>query len=128
MELEILPRTTITPWRVSDSDVGDSSVSRRGRVFEEKDRPYVQSTSGLTSFSRNGLDEQKIHYVRRTRDVAGRNRKHQDRVKRKRNTMIEEKPIMKECLKHTKKAAHPESETKADDMMSTTSTRNARTG
>ena len=27
--------------------------------------------------------EWKIHYVRRTRDVAGRNRKHQDRVKRK---------------------------------------------
>ena len=27
-----------------------------------------------------------------------------------------------ECLKHTKKATHPERETKADDMMSTTFT------
>ena len=87
--------------RVPHSDVGDSSVSRCGRVFREKDRPYVQSASGLTSFSRkdNGEfgtsrklvgtsltlvgGEWKIHYVRRTRDVAGRNRKHQDRVKRK---------------------------------------------
>ena len=113
MELEILPRTTITPWRVSHSDVGDSSVSRRGRVFREKDRPYDQSASGLTSFSRrdNGEfgkstklvgtsvrlvgGEWKIHYVRRTRDVARRNRKHQDRVKRKRNTMIEERSSMR---------------------------------
>ena len=45
-------------------------MSRRGRVFKEKDRPYVQSTSGLTSFSRNSNGEQEIHYVRRTRDVA----------------------------------------------------------
>ena len=77
------------------SDVGDSSVSRRGRVFREKDRPYVQSTRGLTSFSRKDNGEWKIHYVRRTRDVAGRKRKHQDRVKRKRNTMIEERSIMR---------------------------------
>ena len=59
------------------------------------DRPYDQSTSGLTTFSRKDDGERKIHYVRRTRDVAGRNRKHQDRVKRKRNTMIEEKSIMR---------------------------------
>ena len=91
----------------------ENPVSRRCRVFREKDRHHVQSTSGLTSFSRkdNGEfgtstklvgtsvrlvgGEWKIHYVRRTRDVAGRNRKHQDRVKRKRNTMIEEKSIMR---------------------------------
>ena len=91
----------------------DSSVSRRGRAFKEKDRLYVQSTSGLTSFSRkdNGEfgtstklvgtivrlvgGEWKIHNVRRTRDVAGRNRKHQDRVERKRNTMIKERSIMR---------------------------------
>ena len=72
----------------------ETPVSRRG-VFKEKDRPYDQSTSGLTSFSREDDGEQKIHYVRRTRDVAGRNRKHQDRVKRKRNTMIEERSIMR---------------------------------
>ena len=111
VELEILPRTTITPWRVSHSDVGDSSVSRRGRVshsdvgdssvsrrgrvFKEKDRPYDHATSGLTNFSRKDDGERKIHYGRRTRDVAGRNRKHQNRVKRKRNTMIEEKSIMR---------------------------------
>ena len=65
----------------------ETPVSRRGRVFREKDRPYVQSTRGLTSFSRkdNGEfgtsrklvgtsvrlvgGEWKIHYVRRTRDV-----------------------------------------------------------
>ena len=58
-------------------------MSRRGRVFKDKDRPYVQSTSGLTSFSRNGNGEQEIHYVRRTRDVADATKKHQDRVKRK---------------------------------------------
>ena len=99
--------------RVSHSDVGDSSVSRGGRVFRKKDRPFVQSTSGLTSFSRkdNGEfgtsrklvgtsvrlvgGEWKFHYVHRTRDVAGRNRKHQDQVKRKRNTMIEEESIMR---------------------------------
>ena len=73
----------ITPWRVPHSDVGDSSVSRRGRVFKEKDRPYDQSTKRLTSFSRKDDGEQKIYFVRRTRDVAGRNTKHQDRVKRK---------------------------------------------
>ena len=33
-----------------------------------------------------------------------------------------------ECLKHTQIATHAERETKADDMMSTTSTRNAWTG
>ena len=49
----------------------ETPVSRRGRVFKEKDRPYVQSTSGLTTFSRKDNGEQKIHYVRRTRDVAG---------------------------------------------------------
>ena len=48
----------------------ETPVSRRGRVFKENDRPYVQSTSGLTCFSRNGNGEQKIHYVRMTRDVA----------------------------------------------------------
>ena len=58
-------------------------MPRRGRVFKEKDRPYVQSTSGLTLINQNDNGEQKIHCVRRTRDVAGRNRKHQDRVKRK---------------------------------------------
>ena len=31
--------------------------SRRGRVFREKDRPYVQSTGGLTSFSRKDNGE-----------------------------------------------------------------------
>ena len=64
----------------------ETPVSRRGRVFREKDRPYVQSTRGLTSFSRkdNGEfgtsrklvgtsvrlvgGEWKIYYVRRTRD------------------------------------------------------------
>ena len=64
--------------------------------------------------------EWKFHYVRRTRDVAGRNRKHQDRVKRKRNTMFEKRVDHEECLKHTKKAT--QRETKADDMMSTTFT------
>ena len=48
----------------------ETPVSRRGRVFKEKDRPYVQSTSGLTSFNQNDNGEQKTHYVRRTRDVA----------------------------------------------------------
>ena len=85
VELEILPRTTITSWQ---------SIQRERQTL-------VQSMSGLTSFSRkdNGEfgtsrklvgtsvrlvgGEWKIHYVRRTRDVAGRNRKHQDRVKRK---------------------------------------------
>ena len=61
----------------------ETPVSLRGRVFKEKDRPYDQSASGLTSFSRKDDGEQKIHSARRTRDVAGRNRKHQDRVKRK---------------------------------------------
>ena len=71
-------------------------MPRRGRVFKEKDRPYVQSTSGLTPINQNDNGEQKIHYVRRTRDgCCRRNRKHQDRVKRKRNTMIEEKSIMR---------------------------------
>ena len=48
----------------------ETQVSRRGRVFIEKDRFYVESTSGLTFFSRKDDGEQKIHYVRRTRDVA----------------------------------------------------------
>ena len=92
----------ITPWRVSHSDVGDSSVPHRGRVFKEKDRPYVQSTSGLTSFNQNDDGEQKIH------NGAGRNRKHQERVKRKMNTMIEQRSIMRSGMKHTKKTTRPE--------------------
>ena len=106
--------------RVSHSDVGNSCVSRRGRVFREKDRPYVQSTNGLTSFSRkdNGEfgtsrklvgtsvrlvgGEWKIH------DVAGRNRKHQDRVKRKKEHDDRGEVDHEECLKHTKKAIYPE--------------------
>ena len=48
----------------------ETPVSRRGRAFKEKDRPHDQSMSGLTSFSRQNNGEQKIHYVRRTRDVA----------------------------------------------------------
>ena len=95
-------------------------------MFREKDRPYVQSTSGLTSFSRkdNGElgtsrklvgtsvrfvgGEWKIHYVRRTRDVAGRNRKHEDRVKRKKEHDDRGEVDHKECLKHTEKAIYPE--------------------
>ena len=34
------------------------------------DPMFSLSTSGLTSFSRNGNGEQEIHYARRTRDVA----------------------------------------------------------
>ena len=74
-----------------------------------KDRPYVQSTSGLTSFSRkdNGEFETSTKLVGTSvrlvggeckilhGDVARRNRKHQNRVKRKRNTMIEERSIMR---------------------------------
>ena len=48
----------------------ETPVSRRDRGFKEKDRPYVQSASGLTSFNQNDNGEQKIHDVRRTRDVA----------------------------------------------------------
>ena len=69
-------------FELPHSDVGDCSLPRCGRVFRERDRLYVQSTRGLTFFSRNDTGEQKIHNVRRTRDVAGRSRKHQDRVKR----------------------------------------------
>ena len=59
------------------------AVCRVLAEYSEKNRLYVQFTSGLTFFSRNDTGEEKIHNDRRTRDVAGRNRKHQDRVKRK---------------------------------------------
>ena len=100
---------------------GDSSVPRRGRVFKEKDRLYDQSTSGLTSFSRNDNGEQKIHNVADATESTGPSeaqREHDDRGE----------VDHEECLKHTKKATHPERETKADDMMSTTFTHAACEG
>ena len=57
-------------YREQRSRRGEYHTVMLGNSRKKKDRPYVQSTSGLTSFSRNGNGEQKIHYVRRTRDVA----------------------------------------------------------
>ena len=73
--------------------------------FSRKDNGEFGTSTKLVGTSVKLVGgEWKIHFVRRTRDVAGRNRKHQDRVKRKRNTMIEERSIMK----HTKKTTHPQ--------------------
>ena len=74
----------------------ETPVSRRGRVFKEKDRPYVQSTSGLTTFSRKDNGEQKIHC--KAPGPSDAQKEHDDRGE----------VHHEECLKHTKKILHPE--------------------